>query len=63
MGNIFKAISDDIEEYEWLCRKYKEKVQNSHGSPDCYGEHASALKKRHYEEMSVKRDANVPTIS
>jgi hypothetical protein len=46
MGSIMSAISDDIQEYRDLCDRYGERIQHSHGSPDCYGEHAKQLKAR-----------------
>lgn len=46
MGSIMSAISDDIDTYEGLCQQYGEKVQYTHGGPDCYGSHAADLKKR-----------------
>jgi hypothetical protein len=62
MSNILKAISEDIEEYIYLCKKYGEKVQYVDYGEDCYGEHASKLKQRQREEWAAKR-ANVPTVS
>jgi hypothetical protein len=57
MGNILSVIQDDINEYEYLCRKYKEEVQtkfDAYGNrtPDCYGDHALALNKRFREETT-----------
>jgi hypothetical protein len=54
MGDMMKAIHDDIEEYEGLCRNYNERIRVSHGSPDCYGEHARSLKKRAREERDAQ---------
>lgn len=44
MGSIMSAIADDIDHYEWLCTRFGEKTQYSHGSADCYGSHAEELK-------------------
>lgn len=43
MGSIMSAISDDIEEYEALCKRYGEEVQYKHSGPDCYGKHKDEL--------------------
>ncbi len=55
MGSIISAISDDIDEYEALCRKYGEKIQYSYGSADCYGEHADSLKYRSRVEYAMEQ--------
>jgi len=44
MGSIMSAISDDIDHYEYLCDRYGEKVQYSHGSANPYGSHCDELK-------------------
>jgi hypothetical protein len=51
MGCSFSAISDDIDEYVFLCKQYGEKVQYSSSSPDCYGKHAAFLKKAARETL------------
>lgn len=60
MGDIIKAIYDDIQEYENLCRHYGEKVRmkktaHDMSLPDCYGKHAKELKHRREKEWK-KRD-------
>ena len=55
MSNILKAIFEDIEEYEDLCRRYGEEVTYSQGSPDCYGSHARELISRRDKEFEVAR--------
>lgn len=59
MGDIMKAISDDMEEYEELCRQFGEAVHYKNRSPDCYGEHAASLKKRVQQEKESRRLAIV----
>lgn len=54
MGSIISAIYDDIHEYEALCDRYGEKIQYSHGSADCYGAHASGLKKRRDQDYQTR---------
>jgi uncharacterized protein YeaO (DUF488 family) len=59
MSNILSAIQDDIDEYEALCRRFKEPIQTKYDSygnnlPDCYGAHALALKTRLREESTPK---------
>ncbi len=68
MGNILSAIQDDIKEYEYLCRKYKEEVQtkfDAYGNrgPDCYGSHAQELKNRLQEESQPKAEASAPDVT
>lgn len=53
MGSIMSAISDDIDMYLFLCNRYGESPQYSHGSEDCYGDHASALRARLDAEQAV----------
>lgn len=55
MSDILSAIYDDIQEYEFLCRKYNEEIRYSENqfgirSPDCYGLHATELEKRRIED-------------
>jgi hypothetical protein len=50
MSNSITAINDDIDRYVALCKRYNEKVQYTHGSPDCYGEHAKQLRERRRAE-------------
>ncbi len=55
MGSIISAIHDDIEDYQWLCQKYGEKVVTTpdrYGNqlPDCYGPHAKSLEERERAE-------------
>jgi len=51
MGSINSAISDDMDDYKDLCKKFNEKPQytpDHYGNMllDCYGQHANELKKR-----------------
>ena len=67
MGSIMSAISDDIDDYVHLCRKYGEPVQYSHGSADCYGDHCRELRNRRDAELRAKivgsqRQDTVPFI-
>ena len=61
MSNIFSAIIDDINAYESLCRLYDEEVVyiDSGHTPDCYGEHAKMLKKRHKAQL----DNAIPVLN
>lgn len=56
MTSICGAIQDDIDEYIFLCKKYKEEViyvEDAYGKsfPDCYSIHASKLIDRHREDI------------
>lgn len=55
MGSILSAISDDINEYRWLCQHFREKVQHERGvyGPDCYGPHAKLLERRYARQREV----------
>lgn len=62
MGDILKAIHDDMEEYEDLCQKYGEEVQSTPTSqgvylPDCYGNHARQLKERARKDNQIRNEA------
>jgi hypothetical protein len=51
MGSINSAIDNDMDDYLYLCKKFNEKPQYSldaYGNNllDCYGKHATDLKKR-----------------
>lgn len=52
MSDSITRVFEDIEEYEYLCKKYKEKVQYKNGFPDYSGEHAKELIKREKEEKN-----------
>lgn len=58
MSNSISAIYDDIELYEALCKKYREKVQYDFAGPNCYGDHARKLKDRHYKEQEKRFQRN-----
>lgn len=56
MGDILKAIYDDIEEYKWLCQHFDEPVvrkSDAYGNmlPDCYGPHCAQLQERYRKEQ------------
>lgn len=59
MGSITSAVSDDIDEYEALCRRYGEEVRYASAAggstPDCYGSHAEELKRRRAAELEASR--------
>lgn len=60
MGSINSAISDDMDDYKDLCKKFNEKPQytpDHYGNMllDCYGSHAEKLKKWQ-TQIEVKRD-------
>lgn len=59
MGDILKAISNDIDEYMELCQRFGEAVQHKDDSPDCYGTHAKSLKKRARDEDEARRTAEI----
>lgn len=57
MCDILKIINDDIEEYENLCKKYKEPIEtvtdiNGTRGPNPYGEHACKLKEKQSKEWA-----------
>jgi hypothetical protein len=54
MGSIISKISEDIDQYVWLCEYYDEKPEYSHGSESCYGEHAKKLKARFQREVDAR---------
>jgi hypothetical protein len=61
MSNIISAIHDDMNEYEELCREYREtpiKTPDRWGNMlvDCYGTHARDLKKRARLEYEQERE-------
>lgn len=43
MGSILSAISDDIDDYLWLCEHFGEKPECDGWGPDPYGKHAKRL--------------------
>ncbi len=67
MGCSIKAVHEDEEEYEWLCKNYGEKCQYRHGSPDCYGTHARDLQRRarleHEAEVRTRLGSKVEEIN
>ncbi len=59
MGNIIKAVHDDIKHYKWLCKRYKEEIEYSETAqgvrvPNCYGKHAAKLQRRLNKENEEK---------
>lgn len=61
MSDSLKSISEDIEQYRWLCKHFNEKVQyklsqwaNVDSTEDCYGKHAEELQKRYDREVRNK---------
>lgn len=62
MGSIISAIHDDMDEYEALCEKYKEKpeyIPDAYGRMllDCYGSHAESLKRRQMEDWKAPKES------
>ena len=55
MGDLMKAISEDIDAYVALCEKYGERVREKDSSPDCYGKHAKKLRDRNEKELKRKK--------
>lgn len=53
MSDSFSKIADDIDDYEFLCKRYGEPVLHSGGSPDCYGQHARDLMKRYKDDLKI----------
>lgn len=56
MSDSMKAIHDDIESYNRMCRYFGESVRFTRISTgqmveDCYGPHAKELKKKYEEEQ------------
>lgn len=56
MGDSFKAISEDIEEYESQCRRFGEKVVYVDGRPDVYGKHATYMEVLSYRAEVLAGD-------
>lgn len=56
MGDSFKAISEDIKEYESQCRRFGEKVVYVDGGPDVYGKHATYMKVLSYRAEVLAGD-------
>jgi hypothetical protein len=54
MSDVSKSILEDIEEYERLCRKYKEQAEYDSMGINPYGKHAKKLKNREIEEEENK---------
>lgn len=56
MSNIIKKVSEDIDKYLYLCKKFNEKPQYTKVcrgclEPDCYGTHAEKLMKMSRERQ------------
>jgi hypothetical protein len=60
MSDILSAIQDDIDEYKGLCELYRETVEYSDGSPDCYGDHCKELLTR--RDLAHKRWVDPDTL-
>ena len=56
MGDSFKAISEDIKEYESRCRRFGEKVVYVDGRPDVYGKHATYMEVLSYRAEVLAGD-------
>jgi len=59
MSDIISAIHDDMDDYEFLCEKYGERVRMKDFEPDCYGAHAKKLEKREQKETLKKQGKKV----